>query len=248
MEETYQGSLDVKPTPELNPVVTNLYFGIEGVEEAIAYFVKDKVKRDNQILTDIHPVFGEDAGDLFIEAKNEGDETITVRVVVKIDDITVLDKISAPLSPGGTDWWANYGPHPEWVTPGTHNIAWELYAEAGESIGPSASLCESGDVNYIIPALEGDITRIEVDGELLPEDGTLDWTLGEEASVRVYFKNTGDIETKFSITVTYDDSVIFDILTDSIPADGIERYVDCGTFIPDTVGVHILKATLTPVE
>jgi len=94
----------------------------------------------------------------------------------------------------------------------------------------------------------GDITRITLDGKLLPEGGTLDWVRGEEASVRVYFKNTGNTAAEFIITVAYNGSVIFDALTDSIPPDGIERYVDCGTFIPDTVGVHTLKATLTPAE
>ena len=289
MADTYTGSLNVKPTPELNPAVTNLYFELEGLADA--YFVKDKVKRDNQVLTDIHPAFREDAGNLVIEGRNEGDETITIRVVVKIDGTTVLDKVTTPISPGGTFWEANYGPHPEWVTVGTHNIAWELYAQAGHSIGPDAKLYIDDNVNYTIPPppctctdwvnrectavgkrrqtrtctpagcdIEeriiddsgckpfGDITKVELDSKLLPEGGTLDWIRTEEATIKVYFKNTGNVAAKFHIWVTDEDgTTLCDVTTSTeIPADGVERYVTCGSFTPTEVEKKTLTAHIEP--
>jgi len=99
---------------------------------------------------------------------------------------------------------------------------------------------------YKEPTATGDITKVTLDGKLLPEDGTLDWVLHDKASVRVYFKNIGDAAGAFNITVTYNGTVICEVTTDSIPADGKEYYIDCGSFTPDTKGIHTLIAEIEP--
>ena len=96
------------------------------------------------------------------------------------------------------------------------------------------------------PAPVGDITRVELDSELLPENGTLDWIVNEEARVKVYFKNVGNAAGEFRIEVAYNGDTICDLETDSVPADGREYYVDDCVFTPDATGTHTIKVTITP--
>jgi len=97
----------------------------------------------------------------------------------------------------------------------------------------------------------GDITKVTLDGKLLPEDGTLDWILNDDAHVRVFFKNTGNVASAFRIWLT-DDTGVPAIITDcdkttsSIPADGAEYYIDLCVFLPDIVEVKTLTAHIDP--
>ena len=279
MTDTYTGNLDVGSTPELNLVMTNVRFSLEGV--GIVHFLENKVKRDNQILTD---EFVFDAGDLNVQAKNEGDETIIVRGIVKIDGIEVFNR-TATLSPGETtsySAWTSWGPHEDWVTLNAHNIAWELYLGTEVDV---TTLYDSGYVNYTIgcyctgwvnaectgigtrrqtqtctpPGCDaeeriisdpscrpfGDITRVTLDGKLLPEGGTLDWIVNDDAHVKIFFKNTGAISGRFHIWLTEEVGVTVegcDITTGVIPADGVEYYVDLCVFLPDEVKIKTLTA------
>jgi len=97
-----------------------------------------------------------------------------------------------------------------------------------------------------IPA--GDITKVELDSKLLPEGGTLDWIAGKQAAIRVYFKNVGNAPGKFHIWVTDEDGATLCEVTTSteIPADGVERYVTCGTFTPTEVEKKTLTAHIEP--
>ena len=94
----------------------------------------------------------------------------------------------------------------------------------------------------------GDITRVTLDSELLPEGGTLDWTAGKQAAIRVYFKNVGNAAGKFHIWVTDEDgATLCDVTTSTeVPADGTERYVTCGSFIPSEVEKKTLTAHIEP--
>ncbi|MCD6148198.1 hypothetical protein J7J18_02370, partial [bacterium] len=94
----------------------------------------------------------------------------------------------------------------------------------------------------------GDITKVELDSQLLPEGGTLDWIRTKEATIKVYFKNTGNAAGKFRIWVTDEDGVKLCEVTTStdIPADGIERYVTCGKFTPTYVEKKTLTAHIEP--
>jgi len=94
----------------------------------------------------------------------------------------------------------------------------------------------------------GDITKVELDGRLLPEGDTLRWVRNNEAAIRVYFKNVGNAPGKFHIWVTDEDGVTLCDLTTSteIPADGVERYVTCGKFTPTEVEKKTLTAHIEP--
>jgi len=94
----------------------------------------------------------------------------------------------------------------------------------------------------------GDITKVELDGKLLPENGTLDWTAGKQAAIKVYFKNVGNAPGKFHIWVTDEDgTTLCDVTTSTeIPADGVERYVTCGSFTPTVVEKKTLTAHIIP--
>ncbi len=91
----------------------------------------------------------------------------------------------------------------------------------------------------------GDITKVEI-SQTLPEGGTLDWTVKNEATIKVYFKNIGDKPSTFRIwTTDEDDKTLCDVTTDDeIPADGEKYSVECGSFTPGevetkTLTVHI---------
>jgi hypothetical protein len=92
----------------------------------------------------------------------------------------------------------------------------------------------------------GDITRVTLDDKTLPENGTLDWVLNDEAAVRVYFKNAGNVASPFTVTVSYNGTTIGTFTTGSVPADGSEYYIDCGTFMPDKLGTHIVSTHIEP--
>ena len=95
---------------------------------------------------------------------------------------------------------------------------------------------------------KGDITRVELDSELLPEGGTLDWKVNEEATIKVYFKNVGNAPGKFHIWVTDEDGATLCDVTPltEIPADGVERCVKCGSFTPTVVEKKTLTAHIEP--
>ena len=115
-----------------------------------------------------------------------------------------------------------------------------LIAQYVEGIIDTFPVCEAP------PAPFGDITKVELDGKLLPEGGTLNWVRNDEASVKVFFKNTGNAAGTFTITTKYNGTIIRRISTVSVPADGAERYVDGGSFTPDTTGSHTVTVEITP--
>jgi len=94
----------------------------------------------------------------------------------------------------------------------------------------------------------GDITKVELDGRLLPEGGTLGWRRNNEAAIKVYFKNVGNAPGKFHIWVTDEDgATLCDVTTTTeIPADGVERHVTCGSFTPTEVEKKTLTAHIKP--
>ena len=96
----------------------------------------------------------------------------------------------------------------------------------------------------------GDITKVTLDGKLLPEGGTLDWILNDDAAVKVFFKNTGNVASAFHIWLTDDTGLPpitgCDVTTGSIPADDAEYYVDLCVFLPDVVKLKTLTAHITP--
>ena len=113
---------------------------------------------------------------------------------------------------------------------------------------------QKGSINAVCPGCyttptpvpAGDITRVELDGELLPENGTLEWTVNKQARVKVYFRNVGTAASRFRIAVAYNGDAICDLETDAVPADGREYYVDDCVFTPDETGTHTIKVTITP--
>jgi len=101
----------------------------------------------------------------------------------------------------------------------------------------------------------GDITKVTLDDKLLPEGGTLDWILDDDAHVKVFFKNIGNVASTFHIWLTNDTGVPVgtgptiigcDITTSSIAADNTEYYVDLCVFLPDIVEVKTLTAHIDP--
>ena len=102
----------------------------------------------------------------------------------------------------------------------------------------------------------GDITKVTLDDKLLPEGGTLPWLLNDDAHVKVFFKNTGNLANAFHIWLTDDTDVPIggagpvitgcDITTAEIPADGAEYFVDLCVFLPDIVKVKTLTANIDP--
>ena len=131
---------------------------------------------------------------------------------------------------------------PIYLTPGGYQITTEF----GATIYDTFSFDVVSPTPPPVPA--GDITRVELDGKLLPENGTLDWTAGKQATIKVYFKNTGNVASKFHIWVTDEDGVkLCDVTTSTeIPADGVERYVTCGKFTPTEVEKKTLTAHIEP--
>ena len=95
------------------------------------------------------------------------------------------------------------------------------------------------------PAPFGDITKVTLDNKLLPESGTLTWLLNDDAHVKVFFKNTGNVASAFHIWLTDETGTTItgcDITTAEIPADGAEYFVDLCVFVPDVVKVKTLTA------
>jgi len=94
----------------------------------------------------------------------------------------------------------------------------------------------------------GDITKVELDGRLLPEGDTLRWVRNNEAAIKIYFKNVGNAPGKFHIWVTDEDgATLCDVTTSAeIPADGVERHVTCGSFTPTVVEKKTLNAHIEP--
>ena len=117
---------------------------------------------------------------------------------------------------------------------------------------PKGCLPESRIIDDVSCKPVGDITKVTLDGKLLPEGGTLDWILNDDAAVKVFFKNIGNVAGPFHIWLTDDTGLLTsiimgcDVTTDSIPADSAEYYVDLCVFLPDAVKVKTLTAHITP--
>ena len=122
----------------------------------------------------------------------------------------------------------------------------EVYFVAEAWVKDSINAVCPGCYTTPTPVPAGDITRVELDGELLPENGTLEWTVNKQARVKVYFRNVGTAASRFRIEVAYNGATICDLETDSVPADGREYYVDDCVFTPDETGTHTIKVTITP--
>jgi len=97
------------------------------------------------------------------------------------------------------------------------------------------------------PEAVGDITKVTLDGKLLPESGTLDWLLNDDARVKVFFRNTGNVASAFHVWITDEDgATLCDVTTAEVPANGVERYVDCGSFAPDVIETKTLTIRIEP--
>lgn len=102
---------------------------------------------------------------------------------------------------------------------------------------------------YILDIATGDITKVTLDDKLLPEGGTLDWIVNDDANVKIFFKNAGGVAGAFHIWLTDESGDTItgcDITTEEIPADDIEYYVDLCVFLPDAVKVKTLTAHIDP--
>ena len=236
--DTYTGSLNVKPTPELNPFLHTLLF------RRPLYFI-DEYQRPRS-----PPTIPSDELPNTIGAniKNDGDETIDARVAISIDGGSFIYTSTVTLAPGELKQATVPIPSGA-LAAGTHTISYTLQARAHGT--PTWNNYYSNRNTYTVeaPAIpSGDITKVELDSQLLPEGGTLDWVRTEEATIKVYFKNTGNVASKFHIWVTDEDGATLCEVTTSteIPADGVERYVTCGTFTPTEVEKKTLTAHIEP--
>jgi len=128
----------------------------------------------------------------------------------------------------------------------TREVYFVAEAWAKDSINAVCPGCYTTPTPTPTPTPVGDITRVELDGKLLPENGTLDWTVNKQAAVKVYFRNVGNAAGEFNIAVAYNGNTICNVRTDSVPADGKEYYVDDCVFTPNATGTHTIKATITP--
>jgi len=105
----------------------------------------------------------------------------------------------------------------------------------------------TGSLNVGAPF--GDITKVTLDDKLLPEGGTLDWLLNDNAHVKVFFKNTGSAAGAFHIWLTDETGTTItgcDTTTGEIPVDGAEYFVDLCVFLPDVARVKTLTAHIEP--
>ena len=178
---------------------------------------------------------------ILVYIKNIGNSAGRAFYRVYIDDSLMCDFVVGGDIPAGSIEMAACPVRTAPDTPGTHFVK----AEVG-TVGEAAS--DSKILSYIIkpPTPFGNITRVTLDSELLPEGGTLDWTAGKQAAIKVYFKNVGNAAGEFNIAVAYNGNTICNVRTDSVPADGKEYYVDDCVFTPNATGTHTIKATITP--
>jgi len=276
--DTYTGSLNVKPTPELNPFLTWLMF-----LHPYQYICDKEIPQTPTITY-------EDAQEIThigYRIDNNGDETIEAYVAYRIDGGDTRSIPARTISPGHFAS-VTAGLPAEAMSVGTHTIWYVLraripggsfsdYLEQTTTYTVSPPSCTCTDwVNRECTAAGkrrqtrtctpagcdieeriiadttckpfGDITKVELDSQLLPEGGTLDWVRTEEATIKVYFKNTGNVASKFHIWVTDEDgATLCDVTTSTeIPADGVERYVTCGSFTPTEVEKKTLTAHIEP--
>ena len=174
--------------------------------------------------------------------KNTGN--ITTNIVIKswIDGKPLPTGYCYNLPPGKISSSATYTYAPK--TPGSYKVILVVEACGKETDRREIPFTVIEEKKEAI----GDITKVELDSQLLPEDGTLDWIAGKQAAIRVYFKNVGNAPGKFHIWVTDEDGVkLCDVTTSTeIPADGVERYVTCGKFTPTEVEKKTLTAHIEP--
>lgn len=111
---------------------------------------------------------------------------------------------------------------------------------------PAGCDIEEQDINDASCKAIGDITKVTLDNKTLPENGTINWVLNDEAAVRVYFRNTGNVASPFTVTVSYNGTSVGTFTTGSIPADGSEYYINCGSFMPDATGIHHVSTHIEP--
>ena len=278
--DTYTGSLNVKPTPELNPFL--LEAGFRGVGVSAAFCKNEEPKTPTIKYHDARNM-----REILARIDNRGDETIEAYFAYRIDGGTEQRLPAHSIVPDSYAW--GWGSVPSGaMSVGKHTIWYVLraripggsfkdYLEQTTTYTVSPPPCTCTDwVNRECTAVGkrrqtrtctpagcaieeriiddsgckpfGDITKVELDSKLLPEGGTLDWIRTEEATIKVYFKNKGNVAAKFHIWVTDEDgATLCDVTTTTeIPADGVERHVTCGSFTPTVAEKKTLTAHIEP--
>jgi len=278
--DTYTGSLNVKPTPELNPFLSTAVF--RGIDFSVAFCENEKPKTPTIAYEDAQKI-----DIITARIDNRGDETIEAYFAYRIDKGAERRLPVYSIVPGSYAWEQGHLPSGA-MSVGKHTIWYVLRARTPSgsfkdylkqtttyTVSPVPCTCTAWvnrectaagkrrqtrtcippgcDIEERIIADTtcrpfGDITKVELDSQLLPEGGTLDWVRTEEATIKVYFKNTGNVASKFHIWVTDEDgATLCDVTTSTeIPADNVERYVTCGSFTPTEVEKKTLTAHIEP--
>ena len=115
---------------------------------------------------------------------------------------------------------------------------------AGDIITRTCTITQPGS------KIIGDITKVTLDGKLLPESGTLNWILYDDAHVKVFFKNiSATVAGPAHIWLTDETGATLtgcDVTTGDIPANSVEYVIDLCVFLPDIVKIKTLTAHIDP--
>lgn len=110
---------------------------------------------------------------------------------------------------------------------------------------PAGCDTESRIINDTSCKSFGDITQVTLDGKILPENGSLKWLVNDDAHVKVFFRNIGNVSSTFHIWLTDETGITItgcDVTTGTIPPGITAYYVDLCIFLPDVVKIKTLTA------
>lgn len=236
--QTYEGGTLTVSTTELNPVLLTVEFLAPYPEDGDVPFLKDKIKTDKQVI-DLSRSWQAGVDTLYVTAKNEGDEEITVRALVYIDGALVLEEVSVPLTPGAGASWGEHG-NVSWVTTGKHNIAWRLNAQEGHAIGGAAEQVYVDDnVDYYcytlpLDAIATEVLIVQGTSEKHWLSGTPTGFINSEIQIKentgTYFKfklsNLGDEPVKMNVDHIVGDHYESGFLVSGVHFDSIEKNLE----------------------
>ena len=214
--------------------------GDETIEAYIYYIIDALIERETPVST-ISPGANNlpGGGDLPAQAMSVGVHTISWILKARVpggiwnDYYTASTTYTVEAEPCTCTAWANV----ECTAVGKRRQT--------RTCTPPGCDIEERIIDDVSCRADGDITRVTLDGKLLPEGGTLDWILNDDAAVKIYFKNTGNASSVFHIWLIDETGSTItgcDIMTEAIPPDAIEYYVDLCVFLPDVVKVKTLTA------
>lgn len=247
MADTYTGSLKIMATAELNPFLRDTVLYGPGGGVFISICSQQSMK------TPIVPYdLSQSITELRASIRNDGDEIIEAMLYYADDEIGQdYRTTTVTINPGVSK--DTFGPLLERSkVVGTSPIRLVLSARVP---GGAWKSYYTGSTTYTVEAALvpiGDITKVTLDDKLLPEGGTLDWVLHDDAHVKVFFKNTGTTTGAFHIWLVDETGGTItgcDVTTDSIPAASAapsEYFVDLCVFLPDVVKIKTLTAHITP--